>query len=182
VSVGRTVIARTGREAIGAGKGGLLFFTLTRAGLSMLYHARGRQLTATVTARDESGTSATKSIRLIRFGTSGRGPARSLSPASTLQLVGETDFVSSRGTGGLLAACYSSTPCHVTAKLTSGSTTIASTGPEFIGAGELGYVIFTLTPSGRSMLAHAPGNQLGVTAAIANGSVQAGGQIALVGF
>lgn len=182
VSVGRTVIARTGREAVGANSGGLLFFTLTGAGRTMLDRAAGRQLRATVTARDESGTSATATINLIRFTTSGAGPHRSLSPASSLQLVGQTDFVSAKGTGGLLAACYATTPCHISAKLTAGSTTVATTGGEFVGAGELGYVIFSLTPAGRSMLAHAPGNQLGVAASIANGSVSAGGQLALVGF
>ena len=182
LSAGRTVIARTGGEAIAAGRGALLYFTLTSAGRSLLAHAKGGRLAVSVAARDSSGMSASVAITLIPFSTRGGGPHRTASPAPSLALVGSTDFVSSAGTGGLLAGCYSTTPCPVTAKLTAGGTTIASTGPEFVGAGELGYVIFSLTSAGQSLLAHASGNQLGVSATISSGSAVASGELALVRF
>ena len=182
VSVGRTVIARTGREAIGSGLGGLLFFSLSSAGRSMLARARGGQLAATVSTRDASGMTATVPMALVRFDTRGTGPARKVSQGTGLSLIGLTDFVSKAGTGGLLVDCNSLTPCSVSAKVAVGGTTIAATGREFVGAGELGYVIFSLTGTGRSLLAHAPGNQLGVSASITSGSSTATGNLALVGF
>jgi len=47
-----------------------------------------------------------------------------------------------------------------------GRTVIASTGRELIGADELGYLIFSLTPRGRTLLASARGNQLGAQVTI----------------
>jgi hypothetical protein len=183
VTAGRTTIATTGREGISAGGGTLLYFTLTSAGQTLLAHAAGHRLAVTVTARDSSGTSASTGMSLVLFSTSGSGPKRIASQASSLQFVGLTDFVSSAsGVGGILAACFATTPCHVTTKVTSGTTTIASTGSEFIGAGELGYLSFTLSSAGRSMLAHAAGNQLPAHVTLTSGSTTATANLALVGF
>jgi hypothetical protein len=63
-----------------------------------------------------------------------------------------------------------------------GKTTIARTGPEFVGAKQLGYLSFSLTPAGRAMLARAPGNQLGARITVTNGHDSASGAIALVRF
>jgi hypothetical protein len=183
VTSGRTTIASTGKENISAGGGTLLYFTLTSLGRTLLAHASGHRLAVTVTARDASGTSASMGMSLVPFSTSGSGPARKATQASTLQFVGLTDFVSNAsGVGGILAACFQFTPCHVSTTVASGSTTIASTGSEFIGAGELGYLSFTLNAAGRSMLAHATGNQLPAHVTIKNGSTTATADIALVGF
>ncbi len=183
VTAGRSTIATTGKENISAGRGTLLYFTLTSAGRTLLAHARGHRLAVTVTARDASGTSATMGMSLVPFGTSGSGPPRRASQASTLQFVGLTEFVSSAsGVGGVLAACFQTTPCHVSTTIASGNTTIARTGSEFIGAGELGYLSFTLSAAGRSLLAHASGNQLAAHATIANGSTTATADLALVAF
>ena len=46
----------------------------------------------------------------------------------------------------------------------------------------LSYLIFTLTSAGRSMLAHAGGNQLGAAVTISDGGAAARGQVALVRF
>ena len=43
---------------------------------------------------------------------------------------------------------------------------IARTGRELIGADELGYLIFSLTARGKTLLAHAHGNQLGARVTI----------------
>jgi hypothetical protein len=66
--------------------------------------------------------------------------------------------------------------------LSVGRTVIATTGSELLGARDVGYLIFSLTASGRSMLAHAAGNQLGAAVTISDGGATARGQIALVGF
>jgi hypothetical protein len=97
--------------------------------------------------------------------------------------VGATDFVNSAGTGGILVRCRAAvSPCQVTSTVSVGRSVIARTGQEYVSAGDLGYVIFSLTASGRSMLAHAPGNQLGAQVSITDGGVTATGQIALVSF
>jgi hypothetical protein len=97
--------------------------------------------------------------------------------------VGATDFVSSQGTGGILAGCQAPvSACQVTSTVSVGRTVIARTGREYLDAGDLGYLLFSLTPSGRSMLAHAPGNQLAAQVRITDGRATATGQIALVGF
>jgi hypothetical protein len=177
------VIATTGKEAIGEGDGTLLYFTLTSAGRSLLAHASGRRLGVTVTLRDASGASASTGMTLVPFGTSGAGPTRAATNASSLKFVGLTDFVSSAsGVGGILAGCYAAAPCHVTTKVTSGTTTIATTGSEFIGVGELGYLSFTLTAAGRSLLSRAPANQLPAQVTLTNGSTTATVSLALVSF
>jgi hypothetical protein len=96
--------------------------------------------------------------------------------------VGLTDFVSAGGVGGILAACAQNVPCHVKTTVSVGNTVIASTGSEFLGANEVGYLTFGLTKAGAAMLARAPGNQLGATVRITNGSTTATGQLALVRF
>ena len=122
-------------------------------------------------------------MTLVPFGTSGKGPARSTSQPPSLRYIGLTDFVSAAsGVGGILAGCFSTQPCRVTTKMASGSTTVATTGREFLGAGVLGYLSFTVTSAGRSLLAHAPGNQLPVRVTITNGSTTARANLALVSF
>jgi hypothetical protein len=183
VTAGRTVIATTGRERVGAGAGTLLYFTLSSAGRNLLARARGHRLGVRVSSRDASGISAGTNMTLVPFRTVGRGPSRAASHGPSLQFVGLTDFVSSRsGVGGILAGCFSSEACHVTTKITSGKTTIATTGSEFIGAGELAYLMFTLTSAGRSMLAHASGNQLPVRVTLGSGSTTSTGSLALASF
>ena len=60
--------------------------------------------------------------------------------------------------------------------------TIATAGPQFLGANELGYLIFKLTPQGQTMLAQARGNHLAARVTLADGSASAIGHIALVSF
>jgi hypothetical protein len=70
----------------------------------------------------------------------------------------------------------------VTAKLTHGSAVIAQTRGEQLGVGELGYIVFKLTPQGRAMLLHRRSNQLGVAVSLAAGTATAGGRMVLVGY
>jgi hypothetical protein len=183
IASGRTVLARTGPEHLPSGGAGILYFRLSPAARGALARARGRRLPVQATIQDASGARASATLNLIPFYAAGGGPRRSLAQSSALQIVGATDFVNAGGTGGILARCAAPvSPCHVTSTVSVGGTVIARTGPENLGAGDLGYLIFSLTSAGRSMLAHAPGNQLAAQVRITDGSATATGQIALIGF
>ena len=67
VSVGNTVISRTGREYLGSGTLGYLIFQLNGAGQSMLGHAAGNQLGAQVKVTSSQGN-AVGQLALVRFG------------------------------------------------------------------------------------------------------------------
>lgn len=174
-------IAHSGREFLG-NSGSLLFITLSPADRRMLADARGRRLPVTVQASDVSGASAVTSMNLVPFQTTGAGPHRSLKPASTLRVIGTSDFVYRGFSGGILAGCSGSSPCLIKTTITAGRTTVATTGKEFIGANEAGYLNFSLTPAGRQLLARAPGNQLGVRVTLNDGTATARATIALSSF
>ena len=74
------------------------------------------------------------------------------------------------------------TPCHVSTTLSIGSTVVARTGSEFVGANELGYLSFTLTAAGRAAIAQSAkhGNQLGVHLGLSDATAKASGDIALI--
>ena len=181
ITAGRTVIASTGREYIRQGTGEL-YFDLSAAGRSMLEHARSRTLPVQVSVRGSSGRTAATTLDLVQFDTTGAGPPRSVSQSSSLRIVSTTGFVSTGGVGSILARCAGYSPCHVSTTLSLGSTVIGRTGREFIGAGELGYLSFTLTDAGRAAIAQsaAHGNQLGVDVALVDGKAHPTGDIALV--
>jgi hypothetical protein len=183
VYAGHTLLARTGPERVGAGGTGIVYFRLSGSARTMLARARSRRVPVSVRVTDASGVWSRRAMNLIPFSTSGSGPHRSVSGSRSLSLVGSTDFVNSSGVGGILADCHAAVvPCPVNATISAGSTVIARTGREFIGAGDLGYVFFSLTSAGRSLLAHASGNQLGVSVKLTSGSQAAEGQLALVRF
>jgi hypothetical protein len=73
-------------------------------------------------------------------------------------------------------------PCNVTTKLWHGHTTLAQTGEQQIGAGELGYISFKLTPAGRKLLQTASGNQLTAHLLMTDDGAGSGGQVVLVGY
>jgi Arylsulfotransferase (ASST) len=183
ITSGRTVIAQTGGESMGTNANGIGYFRLSSAGRSMLAHARNHRLAVQVLIRDGSGVQLATPLTLVAFSTAGHGPARSLSGSSLVGLMGTTDFVNSNGVGGLLTGCRAAVaPCPVSATISIGRTVIARTGREAVGAGDLGYVFFSLTSAGRSMLDHAGGNQLGAQVNLTSGSQTASGRIALVRF
>jgi len=183
VTSGRTVLARSGRESVGANGSGILYFRLSPAGRRMLARSRTRRLTVNVTAQNSTGfPRSTVTVSLVSFSTRGAGPHRDAGGSGALSLLGETDFVrSDSGVGGILAACTSATACTAAATLSVGSTVIATTGPESIGGHQAGYLAYRLTAAGRSMVARAGGNQLGAHVTISGGS-SASGDVALVGF
>jgi hypothetical protein len=182
VAAGRTTLAHTGGERLPAGAGGIVYFQLSAGGRRLLAGAPGRRLPAQVTVQDSSGARATATINLIRFSTGGPGPRRSFRQTQALQLIGGSDFVSSRGIGGILSQCLSATPCRASTVISAGRTVIARTGPEYLDAGELGYLIFSLSAHGRALLARAAGNQLPVTVSVSGGGQTASAEIALIAF
>ncbi len=165
ISSGRTTFATTKREFIPAG-GGLAYFELTGAAQTALAKAHNHQLTVNVKVRVASGPSATRKLVLSSFTTSNPSPARSAGQSSQLKLIGTTEFVSHGWVGGVLAECVGTTPCQATTTLVAGRTTVARTKPQTLGAGELGYLSFTLTSAGHKLLTKTKTNQLGVSATI----------------
>jgi hypothetical protein len=183
VYAGHTLLARTGTEHVSSGGTGIVYFRLSGGARSMLARARSHRVPVSVRVSDASGVWSRRAMNLVPFSTSGSGPRRSVASSRSLALVGTSDFVNSNGVGGILTACRSAVvPCAVNATVSVGSTVIARTGREFIGAGDLGYVFFSLSAAGRSLLAHAGGNQLGVQVKLTGGSQSASGQLALIRF
>jgi Domain of unknown function (DUF1906) len=182
VSSGHLTLAHTGTEAVPSGGGGLVFFKLTRSALRTLDRTRTRRLPVQVTVKDVTGRTATAKFNLIPFSTRGRAPTHSLTPDPVVRPVGVSDFVYARGPGGILAGCNAASACRISATLTVGRTTIASTHPELVGGRELGYVLFSLTSKGRQMLTHAAGNQLGANLTLRSGADLARARITLIQF
>jgi hypothetical protein len=180
--VGRTVLGSTGQEAIGAGESAQVFFSLSPRGRRMLAHAPGRRLAVTVTVQDVNGPSTSAPLTLIPYSVSGSGPHVSVTQAKSFGIFGTSAFVSPSGFGGILTGCFTTTPCHLSATVTVGRTTIARTGTETIGARELGYVSFQLTGRGASMLAHARGNQVGAHVTITGPGETSSADMALIPF
>jgi len=181
ITSGRTVIARTGTEKVPGNGGGIIYFSLTGAGRSMIAHARGNRLLVRLSGNSGKLT-LNRLITLVRFSTSGAAPAHSASQSGNLRVLGGTDFVSSNGVGGILAECLARTPCHTSTTVSVGGTVIASTGSELLGGRDVGYLIFSLNSAGKSLLAHARGNQLGASVKLSDGGATATGAISLVGF
>lgn len=179
---GRTVIASTRGERVAAGGAGLLYYRLTPRGRTLLARAPRNRLAVQATASDASGATATMKVNVLAVATSGRAPVHHTAQAPTLRVVNAVDYVSLHGVGGILTTCRNTTVCHIATTLTVGNVVIARTGPETLGANELGYLIFSLTPRGRALLASATGNQLGAKLTLTGEGASATTRIVLVRF
>jgi hypothetical protein len=183
ISSGSTVLARVAHP-VARGTGALLYFKLSAAGLSKLDHASDHRLPVTVTVHDSaSHASADRNITLISYTIAGSSPAQSVSQSPAIQLLKRPGFVSSSsGSGQILAACYASVPCEVTADVSASGQRIAHTAAEHLGIDELGVLYFKLSSTGRRMLQHASGNQLPVQITLSDHANTATGKLALVGY
>jgi hypothetical protein len=183
ITAGRATIATTGPERIAVG-GGLAYFKLSSAGRNKLARAAHHHLLVRVKVRDASGRSAQRRLTLISYSTTGRSPHRSGVPAaaSVLRTVGTTEFVSNGWLGGILAGCFAGATCPTKFKIVVRGRTIATSTPSSLGADELGYLFFSLTPHGHTLLRHATGNQLAATLKITSGASTATAQIVLASF
>jgi hypothetical protein len=178
---GRTRIARSTPQRFRPGGSGLIYYRLNWAGLRLLAKVHNAKIPVQITITDATGTSANARMSLIPYPTSGRSPARSLTPSLAVGAVGTTDFIHG-SSGGVLVRCSTPGACWITAKLTSGRATIASVHPQLVGGLELGYVFFSLTARGRQLLRQTTGNQLGATLTLRSGTSVATARLALVAF
>jgi Arylsulfotransferase (ASST) len=179
---GHTLLGRSGTERVGAGTGGELFVRLSPAARRRLARSRTHRLAVQATAHDASGLNATTTLQLVAFSSSGAGPKRTFSAGSIARIVGGSEFVSSTGIGDVLTDCRSRLSCHVTTTVSVGATVIARSKPEYLDPGQLGYLRFQLTRTGRSMLAHASGHQLGAHISITGTGSTARAEVALIPF
>ena len=162
---GKRLLVHTGYQRIAAG-GGIAHFPLTARAHRLVAAAHTKGLPVTVTVRTRNGRSAKRTVKLVPFTVSGRGPARVAGASSALRLLGETDFVSRGWTGGILVACVQSAPCVATPGVTIGGATLATAHATKIGAESVGYLPFRMTSSGHRRLMSAKGNQLGATVTV----------------
>lgn len=177
---GRVLAQTTGPVARGRGRP--LQFKLNRAGLSRLRHRH--RVPVTVIVRDSaSKTTASRRLTLIPYSISGPGQIGSFTQSPGLQLIQGDGFVSSQsGAGLVLVACDGASPCHVTVNAEAAGRRIAHSRPQFLGADELGYLRFKLSPAGRRMLQNARGNQLPVRITVTDGNTSAVGHTDLVSY
>lgn len=182
ISAGRTVVARTGREAIGAGTGGTVFFSLSPAGRSLLARARGHQLGVSVRLSGADRASTKADMTLVPYATRGRGPGTSFHRSASLSILGHTAFINHGGIGGLFVSCTASVACRTVTTVRSGGTVLATTGREFVGAQDLGNVFFKLSRAGQALLARNARNQLPVQVSVTAGRDVATAQIVLTRF
>ncbi|HET8977210.1 MAG TPA: DUF1906 domain-containing protein [Solirubrobacteraceae bacterium] len=181
VMAGRTTLVKTGRERIPQG-GGLAFFSLTQAERNQLWKHHRHQWLVKIAVNGDGGLSAMRRVKLTAFSTKGRAPSRSLQPSSGIRLVGLSDFVSSGWVGGILADCISTTPCQTQTKIVSHGQVIAQTGVQTLGVGELGYLMFTLTPAGHHLLMTTVGNQMPARVIVSGAGARAVGQLSLSAY
>jgi Rv2525c-like, glycoside hydrolase-like domain len=145
----------------GAGLTAWQFLAGTSPGaLSPIANATANGAQAKIAVRSAADYFAVRAL-----GSSGQVLANSVTMATPahLELFGRSAFVSQgNGVGGVPAGCYLTTTCHVATTVAVGRVTIARTGTEAIPADGTGILFFKLTPSGRSLLAHAAGARLPV--------------------
>lgn len=179
-----SVLARSAHP-VPRSTGQLIDFKLSPAGLSKLRRGAHHRLTVTVNVHDSaSGKSAVRRVTLIPYSITGAGPPSHVTQSTGLQFVQGTAFVSAAsGDGEILAACYGPSPCRIRTTVSVHGRRIARSGPEYLGVGELGFLHFELSSSGRALLRHARGNQLGAKVVLSEpGSASAGGSVDLVGY
>jgi hypothetical protein len=173
------VVGQSSAMHVNGGTGAVLYVQLSSTVRRALARNADHRALVEVTARGHSGISATTFLTAIPYSTSGSSPFHHVS-GSSVQVANTTSFVGASGNGAILAGCYAAVPCGLRATLSVGNTVIASASSQHVGVDELGNVNFQLNSVGKSMLAHASGNQLGARIKLADGSAKATGQIVLV--
>ena len=81
LNAGRTVVARTGGEAVGAGDSGVVYFSLTRGGRKLLSLARGHELAVSASVRNFDRMTSSTSLDVIGYHTRGSAPPYSVRQA-----------------------------------------------------------------------------------------------------
>jgi hypothetical protein len=173
VYVGRTALATTGAERLSTSTG-LAYFQLTANARARLRRATHHQMPVKVKVADAAGKSVTRALTLTSFSTANPSPRRTLSQPGQVRFVGMTDFVSHGWFGGILVDCPPGTSCQTTGTIVAAGKVIARTAPSTVGADEMGYLFFSLTAAGHTLLAHTKSNQLGATVTLTSTGAVAG--------
>jgi hypothetical protein len=97
------------------------------------------------------------------------GGSSILATPAHVSIYGNDVFVPSRGLIGVPVSCFGIAPCAVRTTVTSGRSTLATTGPEYIVAGG-GYAFFTLSARERTAIARASHHQIAVNVSITDTS------------
>jgi hypothetical protein len=190
VRYGKHLVRRTDPESIAAG-GGIAHFKLSGYWHKLI--AQHSSLPVTITISSSGAGHVSQPMHLVPYTTTGKRPAQSSTPSAQIKLVGGLEFVSHRGAGGVLAACVATAPCVASTTISARGHVIARTTGQTLGAGMVGYLHFSLTPAGRTLLAHTKSNLLsakvqissqggGDGAASASAVSVASGQVALAAF
>jgi hypothetical protein len=158
-------LAHTATEAI-ARHGGVLLVPLSKQVRRLVADAADHRLPVKVTVTSSTGRKATRSLSLVPFTASGKTPAHRTWASPGVQILGKTSFVSNGWVGGILAACKASAPCVATTTVSRSGIPIATSQPQTLGAGEVGYLTFRLTANGHALLRASRGNQLGARVSV----------------
>lgn len=171
---GHRRLAHSGSETI-ARHGGVLLVPLSEQVRRLITDEGDARLPVTVTAISSTGLKATRVLSLVPFSASGTAPARRAWASSAVQILGRTNFVSNGWVGGILAACKTAAPCAVATTVTRAGIAIATSRPQTLGAGEVGYLTFRMTAKGHALLRESRGNQLGARVSVRSVTVSSTG-------
>jgi hypothetical protein len=147
--------------------GGVIRLSLTKRAREIVAAEPRHRLPVRVSIVSRDGMKAKRMLTLNQYSVSGTAPLSTTKVSSMLQILGKSDFVSNGWAGGILAVCTASTPCNASTRVTDRSgALIATVRSQTLGAGEVGYLWFTLTAKGHALLRASKSNQLGVRLAV----------------
>ena len=142
--------------------GGVIRMNLTRRAREIVANAPKHRLPFRVTVVSRDGMTAKRSLTFNQYTVAGTAPEWTTRASSKLEILGKADFVSNGWAGGVLAACTASAPCKASTRVTTRSGALLATArTQTLGAGEIGYLWFTMTDRGHALLRASRGNQLG---------------------
>jgi hypothetical protein len=160
--------------------GGVIRLKLTKRARKILAAAARHRLPVRVSIVSRDGMKVKRALTLNQYSVSGKAPLYRTKASSMLQILGKADFVSNGWVGGILAVCTASTPCNAATRVTDRSgTVIATARPQTLGAGEIGYLWFTMTAKGHALLRASEGNQLGVRVGVTTATPNPGGGVSV---
>jgi Domain of unknown function (DUF1906) len=162
---GKRTVRNVKPQSVAAG-GGVAHFKLS--GYWHKFVAQHPSLPVTITVKSAGAGRISQAMHLVPYTTSGRRPRQSSIPSTQIKLVGGMEFVSHRGSGGVLAACVATAPCKASTTVSARGKVVGRSGTQTLGAGMVGYMHFSLTPQGRTLLARTKSNQLGVRVQISS--------------
>ncbi len=182
VSAGQTRVAQVALQTISENSGGVVFFTLSSQGRTLLSRAPGGRLAVNASLRNSDGAAAFNHLDLVAYQTSGRAPAHTVRQAPSLRVLVHTAFISRGGIGGVFAQCSGPRACHVKVTVRAEGSVVASAGSQLIAAQDCGTLFFKLTRAGSAMLDRSRGNDLAAQLSATNGHQTAAAQISLVRY